>query len=72
LIAAERVSGTEACWLSASWGRSVLHAVLVLECGGHREGMDVGRLQDLVVTRVLPLYPRLTARPKAMPLTAGK
>ncbi|XP_052130312.1 uncharacterized protein LOC113214573 isoform X2 [Frankliniella occidentalis] len=64
----ERVSGTEACWLSA--GLPVLHAVLVLEAGGEVI-LDVGRLRDLVVSRVLPQYPRLTARPLAMPFTAG-
>ncbi|XP_034246793.1 uncharacterized protein LOC117648394, partial [Thrips palmi] len=34
-------------------------------------GLDVGRLQDIVATRVLPQCPRLTARPKHMPFAAG-
>lgn len=78
--ACPRVSGTEACWLSSRTGTasSALHAVLVLDAGpaaahdGAHTALDVGRLRDLVATRLLPLYPRLAARPQSMPLAAGK
>ena len=46
--------------------RQVLHAVLVFD-----SHLALSVLQQLVLSRVVPLYPRLTRRPYNLPLSAG-
>lgn len=58
--------GNDCRWLGTAWRCSVLHAVLVFDCQ-----LEVGMLQQLLLTRVLSTYPRLTHRLHKLPLSAG-
>ncbi|XP_069678305.1 uncharacterized protein [Periplaneta americana] len=64
----ESVRGNDGRWLGSAWRYSVIHAVLIFEAGA---GLDVTQLRHLLLTRVIPLYPRLTRRPVPLPLSAG-
>jgi hypothetical protein len=64
----ESVRGNDGRWLGSAWRYSVIHAVLIFEAGS---GLDVTHLRKLLLTRVVPLYPRLTRRPVPLPLSAG-
>lgn len=64
----ESVRGNDGRWLGSAWRYSVIHAVLIFEAGA---GLDVTLLRKLLLTRVVPLYPRLTRRPVPLPLSAG-
>lgn len=63
---AESMRGHDCRWLGAAWKCSVLHAVLVFD-----SKLEVGVLQQLLLSRVLPAYPRLTHRVHKLPLSAG-
>ncbi|XP_023701510.1 uncharacterized protein LOC111861300 isoform X2 [Cryptotermes secundus] len=64
----ESVRGNDGRWLGSAWRYSVIHAVLIFEAGA---GLDVTHLRKILLTRVVPLYPRLTRRPVPLPLSAG-
>jgi hypothetical protein len=64
----ESVRGNDGRWLGSAWRCSVIHAVLIFEAGA---GLDVTHLRNLLLSRVIPLYPRLTRRPVPLPLSAG-
>nr|CAD7200970.1 unnamed protein product [Timema douglasi] len=64
----ESIRGNDGRWLGSAWRSSVIHAVLIFEAGA---GLDVALLRHLLLTRVVPLYPRLTRRPVPLPLSAG-
>ncbi|KAJ9601031.1 hypothetical protein L9F63_000766 [Diploptera punctata] len=68
VVAPESVRGNDGRWLGSAWRYSVIHAVLIFEAGA---GLDVTHLRNLLLTRVVPLYPRLTRRPVSLPLSAG-
>lgn len=55
---------TDCRWLGAAWRCSVLHAVLMFD-----GPVELAVLQQLVLSRVLPQYPRLTHRLHRLPLT---
>ncbi|KAG8324651.1 hypothetical protein J6590_087369 [Homalodisca vitripennis] len=63
---AESMRGNDCRWLGAAWRCSVLHAVLVFD-----GRVELPTLQQLLLSRVLPAYPRLTHRLHKLPLTAG-
>ncbi|XP_075234968.1 uncharacterized protein LOC142332412 [Lycorma delicatula] len=62
----ESMRGNDSRWLGTSWQCSVLHAVLMFETP-----LEVSTLQQLLLSRVVPVYPRLTRRPVSLPLVAG-
>uniref|UniRef100_A0A1B6C173 diacylglycerol O-acyltransferase n=1 Tax=Clastoptera arizonana TaxID=38151 RepID=A0A1B6C173_9HEMI len=62
----ESMTGNDSRWLGSAWKSSVLHAILVFD-----SHIEVSTLRNLVLTRVVPLYPRLTRQPFKLPLFAG-
>nr|XP_018899857.1 PREDICTED: uncharacterized protein LOC109032270 [Bemisia tabaci]XP_018899858.1 PREDICTED: uncharacterized protein LOC109032270 [Bemisia tabaci]XP_018899859.1 PREDICTED: uncharacterized protein LOC109032270 [Bemisia tabaci]XP_018899860.1 PREDICTED: uncharacterized protein LOC109032270 [Bemisia tabaci]XP_018899861.1 PREDICTED: uncharacterized protein LOC109032270 [Bemisia tabaci] len=62
----ESMRGQDAKWLGSAWQRSVLHAVLVFD-----SRLDLMRLKQALLQRVIPFCPRLISKPFALPLTAG-
>lgn len=64
----ESVRGNDSRWLGTAWHASVIHAVLVFET---KDGLNVDHFRHLLLTRVIPHYPRLKRRPVSLPLSAG-
>lgn len=58
--------GNDCRWLGSAWRCSVLHAVLVFD-----SHIEVTTLRQLILSRIVPLYPRLTRRPFKLPVFAG-
>lgn len=60
------LKGEDCGWVEDRWQESVLQAVLVFD-----SKINVRRIQELITSRVIPLYPRLTYKICPLPFTAG-
>ena len=60
------LKGDECGWLEKYSQESVLQAVLVFD-----SKINVRRIQELITSRVIPLYPRLTHKICPLPFMAG-